>query len=145
MPFPDLLSQAQEFTLPNAGKVRGMGLPQGITLIVGGGFHGKSTLLKALEAGVYNHIPGDGRELVVTDPTAYKARARPSAAPRRAALASDEDAESVTRHASGLAAADPCGGRPLRVRDGHLVLHHQPALRKGARPCRRRRPAACTC
>jgi predicted ABC-class ATPase len=62
-------------TLPNRGKVSGMGIPRGVTLIVGGGFHGKSTLLHALERGVYNHIPGDGRELVATDPTAVKIRA----------------------------------------------------------------------
>jgi predicted ABC-class ATPase len=52
-----------------------MGIPTGVTLIIGGGYHGKSTLLSALERGVYNHIPGDGRELVVTDPTAVKIRA----------------------------------------------------------------------
>ncbi|MFO7849290.1 MAG: ABC-ATPase domain-containing protein [Spirochaetia bacterium] len=61
--------------LPNAGEVTGMGIPRGITLIVGGGYHGKSTLLNAVEQGVYNHIPADGRELVVTDPEAYKIRA----------------------------------------------------------------------
>ncbi|RMH87148.1 MAG: ATPase, partial [Calditrichaeota bacterium] len=53
----------------------GMGIPAGITLIVGGGYHGKSTLLKALERGVYPHIPGDGREYVVTHPAAVKIRA----------------------------------------------------------------------
>lgn len=51
-----------------------MGIPQGITLIVGGGYHGKSTLLNALELGVYNHIAGDGREYVITDATALKLR-----------------------------------------------------------------------
>jgi len=61
--------------LPNGGEISGMGVPQGITLIVGGGFHGKSTLLNAIEKGVYNHIPGDGREYVVTDPDAVKIRA----------------------------------------------------------------------
>ena len=60
---------------PNAGKVRGMGLPRGITLIVGGGYHGKSTLLRALESGVYSHLPGDGREQVVAVPGAVKIRA----------------------------------------------------------------------
>lgn len=60
---------------PNGGPVKGMGIPKGVTLIVGGGFHGKSTLLRALERSVYNHIPGDGREGVVTDPTAVKIRA----------------------------------------------------------------------
>lgn len=70
---PDSL--ALSVVLPNRGKIRGMGIPEGVTLIVGGGFHGKSTLLHAIERGVYNHIPGDGRELVVTGPTAVKVRA----------------------------------------------------------------------
>ena len=52
-----------------------MGIQKGITLIVGGGYHGKSTLLKALELGVYNHIEGDGREYVITDSSALKVRA----------------------------------------------------------------------
>ena len=60
--------------LPHKGTLTGMGIPQGITLIVGGGYHGKSTLLNALELGVYNHIPGDGREYVITDCTAVKLR-----------------------------------------------------------------------
>lgn len=61
--------------LPHRGKITGMGIRRGITLIVGGGYHGKSTLLKALELGVYNHIAGDGREYVITDATAMKIRA----------------------------------------------------------------------
>lgn len=61
--------------LPYHGKLTGMGIPRGITLIVGGGYHGKSTLLKALELGVYNHIAGDGREYVITDDSAMKIRA----------------------------------------------------------------------
>ncbi len=60
---------------PNAGPVSGLGVPRGITVIVGGGFHGKSTLLKALESGVFDHVPGDGRERVVTDASAVKIRA----------------------------------------------------------------------
>ena len=64
-----------EFNTPNRGLIKGMGIPEGITLIVGGGYHGKSTLLKALELGVYNHIEGDGREFVITDNTALKVRA----------------------------------------------------------------------
>lgn len=60
---------------PNGGPVTGMGIPAGVTLIVGGGYHGKSTLLCALERGVYNHIPGDGREGVVTTAGAMKIRA----------------------------------------------------------------------
>lgn len=61
--------------VPHAGKITGMALGQGITVIAGGGYHGKSTLLRALERGVYNHVAGDGREYVVTDPTAVKVRA----------------------------------------------------------------------
>ena len=60
--------------LPHKGKITGMGIPKGITLIIGGGYHGKSTLLNALELGVYNHIQGDGREYVITDSTAQKLR-----------------------------------------------------------------------
>ena len=64
-----------EFSTPNRGIIKGMGIPKGITLIVGGGYHGKSTLLRALELGVYNHIEGDGREFVITDDSALKVRA----------------------------------------------------------------------
>ncbi|GHU44103.1 ATPase [Clostridia bacterium] len=64
--------------LPHKGKLCGMGIPEGITLIVGGGFHGKSTLLEALEMGVYNHIAGDGREFVITDNSGVKLRAEDS-------------------------------------------------------------------
>ncbi len=61
--------------LPHRGKLTGMGVKKGIHVIAGGGYHGKSTLLKALERGVYNHIAGDGREYVITDETAVKIRA----------------------------------------------------------------------
>jgi predicted ABC-class ATPase len=64
-----------EFNCPNQGLIKGMAIPAGITLIVGGGYHGKSTLLRSIELGVYNHIPGDGREFVVTNPAAVKIRA----------------------------------------------------------------------
>ena len=67
-----------EFNTKSHGLIRGMGIKSGITLIVGGGYHGKSTLLKALELGVYNHIEGDGRELVITDGSALKVRAEDS-------------------------------------------------------------------
>lgn len=75
VPFYSPKSMAVVLTLPNKGPVRGMGIPRGVTLIAGGGYHGKSTLLKALERGVYNHIAGDGREYVITDDTAVKIRA----------------------------------------------------------------------
>lgn len=63
------------FELPHQGLVRGMGIPKGVSLILGGGYHGKSTLLRALERGVYNHIPGDGRDLVVSLDSGVKIRA----------------------------------------------------------------------
>lgn len=69
--------------LPYYGTIKGMGIKKGITLIVGGGYHGKSTVLKALELGVYNHIPGDGREYVITDRTAVKLRAEDSRSIKR--------------------------------------------------------------
>lgn len=73
--FQAPLSLQVSMELPFHGTLTGMGIPQGITLIVGGGYHGKSTLLKALEMGVYNHVAGDGREYVITDDTAVKIRA----------------------------------------------------------------------
>ena len=74
-PFVSPASLQVEMELPHGGKIAGMGIPRGVTLIVGGGYHGKSTLLEALELGVYNHIAGDGREYVITDNTAVKLRA----------------------------------------------------------------------
>ncbi|WP_338609093.1 ABC-ATPase domain-containing protein [Clostridium baratii] len=64
-----------EMNLPHKGLIKGLGIKKGITLIVGGGYHGKSTLLNALEVGVYNHIEGDGREYVIADNTSMKVRA----------------------------------------------------------------------
>lgn len=69
---PESLEVTME--LPHKGTIRGMGIRKGITLIVGGGYHGKSTILTALELGVYNHIAGDGREYVIADETAVKLR-----------------------------------------------------------------------
>jgi predicted ABC-class ATPase len=75
VPFVSPSSMEVTMELPHLGTIKGMGIKKGITLIVGGGYHGKSTLLKALELGVYNHIKGDGREYVITDDTAMKIRA----------------------------------------------------------------------
>lgn len=75
VPFESPAHLEVEMDLPYRGKVKGLGIPKGITLIVGGGYHGKSTLLQAIEKGVYNHIPGDGRELVITREDAMKIRA----------------------------------------------------------------------
>lgn len=68
-------SLMREINLPHGGKVRGLAIPRGITLITGGGYHGKSTLLNALEQGIYNHIPGDGRERCVSNEKTVKIRA----------------------------------------------------------------------
>lgn len=66
---------AQTVQLPHAGPVRGTAIPAGVTVIAGGGYHGKSTLLNAIARGIYPHIPGDGRELVATVPEAMAVRA----------------------------------------------------------------------
>ena len=76
--FESPKSMEVTLNLPHHGPLTGMGIQNGITLIVGGGFHGKSTLLNALEMGVYDHIAGDGREYVITDDTAFKLRAEDS-------------------------------------------------------------------
>ncbi|OLO44721.1 ATPase [Actinomyces oris] len=68
-------SMAATVELPHAGTVRGTVVEAGVNVIVGGGYHGKSTLLSAIERGVYPHAPGDGRELVATVPDAVKVRA----------------------------------------------------------------------
>lgn len=75
VPFVSPETMEVTMELPHHGPLKGMGIRRGITLIAGGGYHGKSTLLKALELGVYNHISGDGREFVVTDCSAMKIRA----------------------------------------------------------------------
>jgi predicted ABC-class ATPase len=75
VPFRTPQELSVSFQLPHKGALVGMGIPSGVTLIVGGGFHGKSTLLRALELGIYSHVPGDGREYVATDPRAIKIRA----------------------------------------------------------------------
>jgi predicted ABC-class ATPase len=75
IPFQSPASLEIEVPIPHAGVIRGMAIPKGVSLIVGGGYHGKSTLLQAIERGVYNHVAGDGREFVLTDQTACKVRA----------------------------------------------------------------------
>ncbi|QWW19547.1 ABC-ATPase domain-containing protein [Schaalia sp. 19OD2882] len=75
VPFTSPQSLRASVTLPHAGEVAGMALAPGVTLVVGGGFHGKSTLLGAIQRGIHPHVPGDGRELVATLPEAMKVRA----------------------------------------------------------------------
>lgn len=72
LPFLSPGSLEVRFHTPHHGEVRGMGMPKGLILVTGGGFHGKTTLLEALVRGVYPHVPGDGREWVVTERTALR-------------------------------------------------------------------------
>ena len=74
IPFTAPDSLIKEIDLPHAGRIKGMGIPKGVTLITGGGYHGKSTLLNTLEVAVYNHIPGDGREHCVSNVKTAKIR-----------------------------------------------------------------------
>jgi len=73
--FKSPKSMEVKMELPHKGVIHGMGIKKGVTLIIGGGFHGKSTLLQALQVGIYSKVPGDGREFVVFDPNGVKVRA----------------------------------------------------------------------
>jgi predicted ABC-class ATPase len=75
VPFKSPSAFSVPVELPNHGLIKGMGIPEGVTLIIGGGYHGKSTLLDAVKLGVYNHVPGDGREFAVTVKDAVMIRA----------------------------------------------------------------------
>ncbi len=75
IPFESPSTLSEELHLDNGFSLKGMGIKEGITVISGGGFHGKSTLLNAIEKGVYNHILDDGREYVITRDDACKIRA----------------------------------------------------------------------
>lgn len=112
--------------LPNRGEVSGMGIRRGVTLLVGGGYHGKSTVLQAIQDGVYNHIGGDGRELVITDESAVKLRAEDGRSiadvditpfisnlpnGRDTAHFHTEDASGSTSQAAGLIEAIESGSR----------------------------------
>ena len=130
IPFRTPASLAREVVLPHAGKVRGMGIPTGVNLIVGGGFHGKSTLLNALERGIYNHIPGDGREKVVSLESAVKIRAEDGRAISRVNISpfidnlpfgrdtqlfSTENACGSTSQAANIIEALECGAKLLLI------------------------------
>jgi predicted ABC-class ATPase len=123
-------SLTQTVTLPNAGEISGMGIPEGVTLIVGGGFHGKSTLLRALERGIYNHIPGDGRERVASRTNAVKVRAEDARAISNVNISpfidnlpfgrdtiafSTENASGSTSQAANIIEALECGADVLLI------------------------------
>ena len=124
VPFRSPSELAVTLELPHRGKITGMGIPKGITLIVGGGYHGKSTLLKALERGVYDHIAGDGREYVITAADAVKVRAEDGRSIRRTDISlfinglpngkdtvhfTTEDASGSTSQAAGVVEALEAG------------------------------------
>ena len=72
IPFCAPKSLLVTIPLDDGTSITGMGIECGVTVITGGGYSGKSTLLDAIESGIYNHIPGDGREYVITDNAALK-------------------------------------------------------------------------
>ena len=130
VPFKSPESLEVTIELPHKGAVSGMGIKKGITLIVGGGYHGKSTLLKALEKGVYDHINGDGREFVVCDDKAMKIRSEDgrcvhsedismfiSNLPdgRDASDFSTEDTSGSTSQAANVTEAIECGSSTLLI------------------------------
>lgn len=130
VPFTSPASLRTTLTLPHRGPVTGMGLRTGMTLIVGGAFHGKSTLLRALQAGIYDHVPGDGRELVVTRGDAVKIRAEEGRAVQRVDISSfvgplpggartddfsTPDASGSTSQAAAICEAYEAGGRLLLI------------------------------
>ena len=128
LPFRSPEKDRITLELPHHGTISGMAVKRGITLIIGGGYHGKSTLLKALERGVYNHIAGDGREYVVTDESAVKIRAEDGRCvngddislfinhlPNRKDTTAffTENASGSTSQAASVAEAVECGSKTL--------------------------------
>lgn len=130
VPFASPDGLRVELDLPHRGPTSGMGVPKGVTCIVGGGYHGKTTLLKAIEAGVYDHVLGDGREYVVTDAAAVKLRAEDGRAVHGADVSlfigdlpnrqdtrrfSTENASGSTSQAAGTVEAIETGSRLLLI------------------------------
>ena len=131
VPFTAPPSLRVSFTLPNAQRtIQGMGIRKGVSLIAGGGFHGKSTLLTALQVGVYNKLPNDGREYCVTDPNAVKIRAEDGRAVSSVDISpfinnlpfgkdtvsfSTEDASGSTSQASNIVEALEVGATTLLI------------------------------
>ena len=130
VPFSSPESLRMTLTLPNRGEITGMGFPKGVTLIVGGGYHGKSTLLKAIERGIYNHIPGDGREFVLSSDTSFKVRAEDGRSIEKTTITpfisnlpggrdteafSSKDASGSTSQAANIIEALEAGARVLLV------------------------------
>ena len=130
LPFASPEEDRVSLTLPDGRSISGLGIKKGITLIVGGGYHGKSTLLKALERGVYDHIPGDGREYVLTESSAMKLRSEDGRAVKQLDISafirnlpngrdtkcfSTEDASGSTSQAANTVEAVLSGSRTLLI------------------------------
>ena len=135
VPFESPENLRVAFDLPSGRRVTGMGIPEGVTVIVGGGYHGKSTLLRAIERGVYPHIGGDGREWVITRPDAVTIRAEdgravtgvdispfitnlPSGADTR--CFSTTNASGSTSQAANLVEAIEAGATNFMIRDERM-------------------------
>ena len=149
VPFASPSSLRVEFSLPSGRCVSGMGVPDGVTVIVGGGYHGKSTLLRALAKGVYPHQSGDGREWVITRNDAAAIRAEdgravtgvdispfltglPSGADTRAF--STTNASGSTSQAASLIEAVDAGASALLIDEDNLRHQHDVPRRADARP-----------
>ena len=130
VPFESPAEDRVTLPLPGGRSISGLGIRKGITLIVGGGYHGKSTLLKALERGVYDHIPGDGREYVLTEASAMKIRSEDGRSVKQLDISafirnlpngrdtvsfSTEDASGSTSQASNTVEAILAGSRTLLI------------------------------
>ena len=130
VPFAPPAGLSVTLEAPHAGALRGLGVRRGVTLITGGGYHGKSTVLRALEHGVYDHVPGDGRERVVSLADAVKIRAEDGRAVRRTDISafisnlpgdldtrafSTDNASGSTSQAAAIAEALEVGTRCLLI------------------------------
>lgn len=130
VPFSSPESLRVSFELPSGRTVTGMGIPEGVTVIVGGGYHGKSTLLRAVERGVHPHIAGDGREWVLTRDDATAIRAEDGRAVTGVDISafigdlpsgsdtrdfSTTNASGSTSQAAGLAEAVEAGAKTLLI------------------------------
>ncbi len=145
-----------QIRVPNAGVLTGMGIPEGVTLLVGGGFHGKSTLLDAIALGIYPHIPGDGRERVAADPATLKVRAEDGRAVSSADISpfiddlpfgrstrdfSTQNASGSTSQAAGIIEALEAGAKVLLLDEDtsatNFMIRDEPMrrlLRPGQEP-----------
>ncbi len=130
VPFVAPAPLAVTLVAPHAGPLRGLGIPAGVTVVCGGGYHGKSTLLDAVARGVYDHPPGDGRERCVAVDTAVHVRAEDGRAVRgvdlrpfirtlplgrSTACFDTDDASGSTSQAAAIVEALEAGARVLVV------------------------------